>query len=250
MPEPIRSPLLREVPHGFFTREGGVSGGIHAGLNAGPGSRDDPAAVAENRRRVAEAMAAGHLVSVAQVHGDTVVRVRGPWEDARPQADAMVTTEAGIALGVLTADCAPVLLAETRAGVVGAAHAGWKGALAGVLEAVVEAMVAEGAQRGRIRAAVGPLISQAAYEVGPDLVERFVDDDPETARFFAGGQGDRAQFDLAGYVLWRLRGAGVEAEWTGHCTYADARRFFSHRRACHAGEPDYGRLVAAIRVPS
>ena len=150
---------------------------------------------------------------------------------------------------MLTADCTPVLFADRAAGVVGAAHAGWRGALGGILEAVLSAMEALGADRGRTVAAVGPVISQRAYEVGPEFVERFMDDEPETARFFAGGEGDRAMFDLPGYCLWRLRGAGVaEAGWTGHCTYSDERRFYSYRRACHRGEADYGRLVSAIRV--
>jgi hypothetical protein len=159
----------------------------------------------------------------------------------------MVTDRPGVALAVLTADCAPVLLADAQAGVVGAAHAGWKGALGGVLEATVEAMEALGAERDRVLAAIGPAISQRAYEVGPEFVERFLDEDPENARHFAGGQGSRAMFDLPGFCLARLRGAGVgAAAWTGHCTYSDPGRLFSYRRACHAGEPDYGRLLAAI----
>ncbi|MGF1500367.1 MAG: peptidoglycan editing factor PgeF [Paracoccaceae bacterium] len=251
-PQPITA---REIPapHGFFTRLGGVSTGLYESLNGGPGSADAPAAVAENRARIAAALGAAHLVSVAQVHGATALEVTGPWPDAslhgRPEADAMVTATPGVALAILTADCAPVLLVDPAAGVVGAAHAGWKGARAGVLDSVVAAMEAKGAGRSRIRAAIGPTIGQASYEVGPEFVERFLDDDPETARFFAGGRGDRAQFDLPGYCLWRLRAAGVEAVWTGHCTYADPARFFSYRRATHAGAPDYGRLVAAIAVP-
>ena len=243
---PITAPMLRGVTHGFFTREGGVSTGIYAGLNGGPGSADDAAAIAENRRRIAAHLGAEALVSLHQVHSADVVTVTGPWGAARPRADAMVTDRPGIALGVLTADCAPVLFADAEAGVVGAAHAGWKGALSGVLEATVEAMQALGAERDRITAAIGPLISQRAYEVGPEFVERFLDEDPENARFFAGGAGDRAMFDLAGYCLSRLGLAGVAAQWTGHCTCSDPARFFSYRRACHAGEANYGRLVAAI----
>jgi YfiH family protein len=198
-------------------------------------------------------MGAAHLVSVNQVHSAQAVRVTAPWQGARPRADAMVTDRPGIALAVLTADCAPVLLADAEGGVVGAAHAGWKGALGGVIEAVVEAMQGLGAERDRIVAAVGPVISQRAYEVGPDFVARFLDDDPQNGRFFAGGQGcaagDRAMFDLPGYCLARLRTAGVgAAAWTGHCTYADPQRFYSYRRACHRGEPDYGRLVSAIAL--
>jgi hypothetical protein len=247
-PRPIRADALRGVPHGFFTREGGVSRGLHAGLNCGLGSEDDPAAVAENRRRVAAALGAGALLTGRQVHGDRALPVSGPWPDARPEADALVTATPGIAVGVLTADCAPVLLSDRAAGVVGAAHAGWRGALDGILESALAAMERLGAERGRIAAAVGPTIRQAAYEVGPKFVARFLDDDPETARFFAGGSGDRALFDLSGYVCARLRAAGVEAAWTGHCTHSDPARFYSHRRARRAGEPDYGRLVAAIAV--
>lgn len=250
---PIIAEGLRGVAHGFFTREGGVSGGIYASLNGGPGSGDDGAAVVENRRRIAGRLGNRHLVSVHQVHSADALVVTEPWTGDRPRADAMATDRPGIALGILTADCAPVLFADTQAGVVGAAHAGWKGALAGVMEATVEAMQGLGAERDRIAAAIGPVISQRAYEVGPEFVERFLDDDPENGRFFAGGQsgatGDRAMFDLPGYCLSRLRAAGIgAAEWTGHCTYSDPRRFYSYRRACHAGEPDYGRLVAAITL--
>lgn len=245
---PITAELLRGVRHGFFTREGGVSTGIYAGLNGGPGSRDEPDAVAENRRRIAEHLGGQALVSLHQVHSADVIRVTEAWDADRPRADAMVTDRSGIALGVLTADCAPVLFVDREAKVIGAAHAGWKGALAGVLEATVEAMQALGAERERIVAAIGPVISQRAYEVGPDFVERFLNDEPENGRFFAGGQGDRAMFDLPGYCLSSLRGAGVTAEWTGYCTFSDPVRFFSYRRACHAGESDYGRLVAAIAL--
>lgn len=246
---PIAAPILRDVRHGFFTREGGVSRGIYAGLNGGFGSRDDAASVADNRRLIAVHLGADRLVSLHQVHSAGVVRVTGPWEGDPPRADAMVTDRPGVALGVLTADCAPVVFTDAQASVIGAAHAGWKGALAGVLEATVAAMEDLGAERDRVVAAIGPVISQRAYEVGPEFVERFIDDDPENARFFAAGQGDRAMFDLPGYCLSRLRAAGVaEAEWTGHCTYSDPDRFFSYRRACHEGDPDYGRLVAAITL--
>lgn len=246
---PVASPLLRPVAHGFFTREGGVSTGLYASLNGGQGSRDDPAAVAENRARIARHLGAAHLVSVHQVHGTTAVEATGPWQGARPRADAMVTATPGIALAVLTADCAPVLLADAEAGVVGAAHAGWRGALAGVLESVIEAMEGLGAARGRIRAAVGPTISQRAYEVGPEFLDTFLAENPDHARFFAGGAGDRVHFDLPSFCLHRLRAAGVaEAEWTGHCTFSDEARFFSYRRAVKRGEGDYGRLVAAIRL--
>ena len=248
MLRPIRSDLLRDVAHGFFTREGGVSEGLYAGLNGGQGSGDDAYRVAENRKRIAEALGAEHLVSVSQVHSPDAVAVTAPWQD-RPNADAMVTDRPGLALGILTADCTPVLFADRAAGVVGAAHAGWKGALTGVLEATLDAMEGLGADRARTTAAIGPVISQRAYEVGPEFVERFLDDDPETGRFFAAGEGDRAMFDLPGYCLIRLRAACVgEAAWTGHCTYSDEARFYSYRRACHRGEGDYGRLVSAIMV--
>jgi hypothetical protein len=246
---PIRADALAGVVHGFFTRQGGVSTGLYASLNGGQGSDDDAEAVAENRARIAAELGAGHLVSVYQVHGDRVAPVTGPWPGARPEADAMVTDRPGIGLAILTADCAPVLLADREAGVIGAAHAGWKGALAGVLEAVVAAMAGLGAERDRIAAAVGPTISQRAYEVGPEFLERFLDEDPELGRFFAGGQGDRAMFDLPGFCLHRLREAGVgRAEWTGHCTFSDPGLFYSYRRATHRREPDYGRLVAAIAL--
>lgn len=249
MLSPIKSDLLPSFRHGFFTREGGVSEGIYSGLNGGQSSADTADAVTENRRRIRAYLGAETLVSVHQVHSPDVVVVADAWTDAKPRADAMVTNRPGQALAVLTADCTPVLFADREAGVIGAAHAGWKGASAGVLEATLAAMEGLGAARARTVAAVGPVISQRAYEVGPEFVERFVDEDPGTGRFFAGGQGDRAMFDLPGFCLSRLREAGVaEAAWTGHCTYSDEARFFSYRRACHRGEPDYGRLVAAIML--
>ena len=251
-PAPIVSPALRGVPHGFFTRAGGVSEGIYAGLNCGPGSGDAAAAVAENRARAAAAMGAApeRLLTLHQVHSAEVISVSAPFEGARPRADGLVTATPGLALGALAADCAPILMADAAAGVVAAVHSGWGGALADIPGAAVSAMVVAGAARERITAVVGPCISQAAYEVGPDFVERFLDDDPDHARHFAAGLGDRAQFDLPGFVLGRLRAAGVgHAEWTGHCTYADETRFYSYRRATHRGEADYGRLISAIRVP-
>lgn len=240
------------APHGFFTREGGVSSGLYASLNGGQGSGDSADAVAENRRRIAAHFGLGPeaLVSVHQTHSDNALEVTEPWPGARPKADGMVTGRPGLALAVLTADCAPVLMADTEAGVIGACHAGWRGALEGIVGATVAAMVRLGARRERIAAAVGPCISQASYEVGPELVEMFIDDDPDHARHFAGGEGDRAQFDLPGFCLARLRAEGVAAEWTGHCTYSDAERFFSYRRATHRGEADYGRLVSAIALPA
>ncbi|MEM0922197.1 MAG: peptidoglycan editing factor PgeF [Pseudomonadota bacterium] len=245
MTEPILADPLRGLAHGFFTRLGGVSPGIYTSLNGGQGSADSSDAVAENRRRIAASLRVETLISVHQIHSAEAVIVTEPW-DERPRADAMVTDRPGLALGVLTADCAPVLLADHAAGVIGAAHAGWKGALGGVLEAVTAAMEGLGARR--ITAVVGPCISQQAYEVGPEFFDRFAADDPETAHFFAGGSGDRLQFDLPGYVMARLRAAGAEASWTGHCTYGDAARFFSYRRSVHRGEGDYGRLVSAIAL--
>ncbi|MEO0363335.1 MAG: peptidoglycan editing factor PgeF [Pseudomonadota bacterium] len=246
---PIRDGLIA-APHGFFTRAGGVSTGIYEGLNCGPGSSDDPEAVAANRAAVASALGAEALVSLHQVHSAEVVIVDGPMED-RPRADAMATKTPGVALGALSADCAPVLFEDEAAGVVAAAHAGWRGALAGVTDAALEGMERLGAYRARIRAVIGPTISQRAYEVGPEFMDEFMAEDDANARYFANGQGDRLQFDLPGYLLGRLRAAGVaEAVWTGHCTYSDEAKFYSYRRATHRGEAGYGRLVAAIAPPS
>lgn len=236
--------------HGFFTRKGGASSGIFAGLNCGTGSSDQAEIVAINRARVAQAMGVevADLVTVHQVHSPDVVTVTGPLHD-RPRADAMVTATPGLALAVLTADCQPVLFADAKAGVVGAAHAGWKGARDGVLEATLDAMEALGAQRGRIAAAIGPCISQTAYEVGQEFYESLTDDAPECRRFFVNGNGDKYLFDLPSYGLWRLREAGVgHAEWTRHCTYRDPARFYSYRRTRHAGEADYGRQISVIRL--
>ena len=247
-PEAITSAVL-PVRHAFLTRRGGVSGGLYASLNCGRGSDDDPEAVAANRALAAEALgvAPAALATVHQVHSAraVVLREAGP----PPEADALATDRPGLALGILTADCAPVLLADAEAGVVGAAHAGWRGALGGVIEAAVEAMVGLGARPGRIAAAVGPCIGPAAYEVGPELEARFTAHDPASARFFHAPAGRRAHLDLPAYALHRLRGAGVaRAEWTGHCTHADPARFFSYRRSRRAGEPDYGRLLSVVRL--
>jgi len=248
--EIITADALAPLHHGFFTRRGGASSGIFSGLNCGPGSSDQSEIVSINRTRVAEAMAVSpdHLVTVHQIHSADVVSVAAPL-GPRPRADAIVTATPGLAVGVLTADCQPVLFADGEAGVIGAAHAGWRGARDGVLEATLAAMEALGAERGRIAAVIGPSISQRNYEVGPELLEEFMAEDPESARFFANGEGDRYLFDLPGYGLSRLRRAGVgHAEWTRHCTYADPERFYSYRRATHAGEADYGRLISAIRL--
>lgn len=246
----ITADALDGVRHGFFGRAGGASSGVFAGLNCGYGSSDQDDVVAINRGRVAVVLGVAEpaLVGVHQVHSADVVHVDGPTA-ARPRADALVTATRGLALSVLTADCQPVLFADAQAGVIGAAHAGWKGALNGVLEATLDAMETLGAQRGRIAAVIGPSISQRAYEVGPEFFETFMDADPVYGRFFAQGEADRLQFDLPGFGLHRLRVAGVgQAEWTRHCTYTDADRFFSYRRSVHAREADFGRLISAIRL--
>jgi YfiH family protein len=248
--EILTADALAPMRHGFFTRRGGASSGVFAGLNCGPGSSDQSEVVALNRARAAQAMqvAPERLVTLHQVHSAEVVRIDTPPEE-RPRADGLVTRAPGLALGVLTADCMPVLFADPEAGVIGAAHAGWRGARDGILEATLAAMVSEGARTSRIVAVIGPSISQGAYEVGPEFVESFLDEDSDNARFFASGAGDRALFDLPAYGLARLRAAGVgHAEWTRHCTYADAARFYSYRRATHARAADYGRLLTAIRL--
>ena len=249
--EILTADILGPVRHGFFTRRGGASSGVFSGLNCGTGSSDQTEIVEINRNRVAEAMDVprDRLVTVFQAHTPDVEVVKAPIRGDRPRADAMVTNTPGLALAILTADCQPVLFADKSAGVVGAAHAGWRGALDGVLEATLDAMEGLGAIRGNVRAAIGPSISQRAYEVGPEFFDDFMMEDPENARFFAGGQGDRMQFDLPSYGLHRLRRAGVgEAEWIRHCTYCDPDRFYSYRRSTHAGEADYGRLISVIRL--
>ncbi|RYG90683.1 peptidoglycan editing factor PgeF [Loktanella sp. IMCC34160] len=250
----ITSDLLSPLRHGFFARKGGASSGVFEGLNCGYGSSDQHEAVTINRTRVAEAMGAPikALQGVHQTHSAKVLTVDGPVDDPegpRPEADGIVTATPGIVVSVLTADCQPVLFADPRAGVVGAAHAGWKGALGGVLEATVDAMEALGAERQDIVAVIGPSISQRAYEVGPEFFEDFMDEDPAYGRFFANGDGDRFLFDLPGFGLYRLRAAGVgQAEWTRHCTYSDPARFYSYRRTTHERQADYGRLISAIRL--
>lgn len=249
--EILTSDLLAGCRHGFFTRRGGASSGIYAGLNCGPGSCDQREAVALNRARVAVSVEVPpeRLLSLHQVHSAEVA-VAGPegWTE-RPRADAAVSASPGVALGILTADCAPVLFLDREAGVIGAAHAGWRGALDGVLEATLAAMERLGARAGSVRAAVGPTISQRAYEVGPEFFDRFRDEEAGYERFFVPGQGDRLRFDLPGFVVARLRASGVaEAAWVGACTYSEPERFFSYRRSTHAGEPDYGRLISVIRL--
>ena len=247
--EIITADSLAPLRHGFFTRKGGASSGVFAGLNCGTGSSDQSEIVAINRARVADAMqvAPSHLVGVHQVHSADVVPVRAPLEE-KPRADAMVTATPGVALSVLTADCQPVLFADAENGVAGAAHAGWRGALDGVLERTVDAMEGLGARRAAIRAVIGPSISQRAYEVGPEFLETFLAEDSDYGRFFVGGAGDRLHFDLPGFGLYRLRLAGVAAEWTRHCTHSDPARFYSFRRTTQDREADYGRLISVIRL--
>ncbi len=251
----LTSRRLQQLPgvrHAFFTRQGGVSTGLYESLNLGRGSKDHPVAVAENRRRAAAAFGVepGWLLSCFQTHSTLVRVAEGPWGDDRPEGDAIVTTVPGVVCGALTADCAPVLLADPGARVVGCAHAGWKGALDGVVESAVSAMVAAGADRRDITAVVGPCIGPDSYEVGEEFLERFVHHDPGCEHFFRpGGTPDKRLFDLPGFVLWRLEQAGVhDCEWTGHDTCADEARFFSNRRAFKRGETDYGRLMSAIML--
>jgi YfiH family protein len=242
---------LPNIRHGFFTRHGGVSGGLYASLNGGIGSRDEPANVRENRARMTRAVGAAHLVTAYQVHSPQVAVAEEPWtREQAPRADAVVTRVRSLAVGITTADCGPVLLADAEAQVIGAAHAGWRGALAGILEATVAAMERLGAARARIRAALGPMIRQESYEVGPEFVAQFLAADPQNARFLAAAnRGGHARFDLAGYILARLERAHVgHVEDLGHCTYAEPEHFFSYRRATHRAEPDYGRHVSAIAL--
>lgn len=247
-PAPWQSDALARVRHGFFGRRGGVSTGIYASLNAGTGSNDDADAVRENRRRIAAAFAAPgeRLVGVHQVHSPHAVFVSEPWTGDRPHADALVTTTPGLIVSVLSADCAPVLLADAEARVVCAAHAGWKGALSGVLEAAVALMREHRAQN--IAAAIGPCIHQASYEVGPEFEQRFIGADRANARFFIPGDGDRRRFDLPGFCAARLAALGIAADILPLDTCALAEDFFSNRRAFRNGEPDYGRNCAAISL--
>ena len=253
-PEPLRSALLDEaasagIRHGFFTRVGGVSQGIYQGLNIGTGSADDQDLVRENRRRVAAWMGVepNHLLTVHQVHSPDAIVVRGPFAGERPKADAMVTDRPGLALGAASADCGPVLFADPKARVIGAAHAGWKGALTGVLESTIAAMESLGARREDISAVLGPSISARNYEVGPEFVARFIAAEPGNARYFEPSPAaGHSMFDLNRYTIDRLRAAGVKADGLDRCTYAEEDLFYSYRRTTHRGEPDYGRLISAI----
>lgn len=251
----IESPLLSAVPglrHAFFTRHGGVSSGVYQSLNGGLGSNDDPAGVAENRRRMAERMgvAPDRLINAHQIHSADAAIATEPWQTAtRPRADAIVTVREGLAIAITTADCGPVLLVDSRARVIAAAHAGWKGALTGIVESTVATMEKLGAKRSRVIAAIGPMIRQPSYEVGEELVTRFLGADPSNATFFGPAQrAGHAMFDLAGFIKRRLDMAGILiVDDLGLDTYAD-ERFFSYRRSVHRKEPDYGRHVHAIAL--
>jgi YfiH family protein len=252
MIELLRANGLEDVPHGFAGRRGGVSTGVHAGLNVGLGSHDDREAVMRNRDLARDALLPGAtLVTVHQVHSPDVMTVTDPIADtARPAADAMVTNHPGLVLGILTADCVPVLFADADAGVVGAAHAGWKGAIGGVTDRTIEAMVALGADPARIACAIGPCIGRASYEVGDDFAARFEKDDSANERFFTPGRPGHHQFDIAAYVAARLAGAGIgRIALLDEDTYSQPDRFYSYRRACHAQESDYGRQISMIALP-
>jgi len=243
---------LGGVPHGFLGRRGGVSGGAIASLNCGWGSGDDLSLIVENRRRAADAVLPGaRIVAPHQIHSAEAM-VAGDWPDNdRPHGDALVSDRPGILIGILTADCAPVLFADVEAGVVGAAHAGWKGALGGVTDATLQAMEQLGARRERIVAAIGPTIARSSYEVDHAFAERFCEADPANERFFTDGPGDRPHFDLPAYLLGRLAAAGVKrVEALGLDTYASEADFYSYRRATHRGEPGYGRQLSLIGLPA
>ncbi|CDZ46817.1 peptidoglycan editing factor PgeF [Neorhizobium galegae] len=256
LPEPIESPLLNDragarIRHGFFTRKGGVSQGLYAGLNVGIGSDDDREKVTENRARVAAwfGLPLEKLATVHQVHSPDVFVVDETYAGERPKVDAMVTSVPGVALGVLAADCGPILFADGENGVIGAAHAGWKGALTGVLENTIEAMISLGAARENITAVLGPSIAPASYEVGPEFVERFLSYDPSYEAFFTpSSSAGHSMFDLPSLTIKRLTVAGVRAQSLGLDTYPDAERFYSYRRTTHAKEPDYGRQISAIAL--
>lgn len=250
---PVLTSKLLDVPgvrHAFFTRHGGVSQGLYASLNVGLGSKDDLDAVRENRRRCAAHFDAEGIVTVYQVHSATALTVEGPWPADPPQADGVVSATPGVVCAALAADCAPILFIDPQARIVAAAHAGWKGALTGVVEATVARMQALGAQPSRVRAVVGPCIGPQSYEVGLEFLDRFAGEDAAYARFFSpGAEPEKRQFDLPAFVLGRLRAAGVETcEWVGHDTCAEADDFFSNRRAFQRGEPDFGRLLSAIML--
>ena len=250
--EVIRADVLAGLPHGFLGRRGGVSGGVCAGLNVGLGSDDDPEAVRANRRLAVDAVAPGaRLVTLHQVHSAKAIPVTASFpDDARPPSDALVTDRTGLALGILTADCTPVLFADRKAGVIGAAHAGWKGAIGGVIDSTIAEMEELGASRSNIVAAVGPTIARKSYEVDEGFFHRFTAEDEAHERFFSSGKPGHHQFDLEGFVVSRLAAAGLSRiEALGLDTYSNPDRFFSYRRATHRGEPDYGRQISLIALP-
>jgi YfiH family protein len=249
--KPWTAGVLAGVRHGFFGREGGVSSGIYASLNAGTGSNDDPANVLENRRRIASEFGIDrdHLTGVHQIHSPTAVFIDAPWEGERPRADALVTTTPNLAISILTADCTPILFADREAKVIGAAHAGWRGALGGVIENTLSLMEEHGAQRARIAAAIGPTIHQNSYEVGPEFEAEFTAVDPDFARFFVPGSDDRFHFDLPGFCASRLTAAGItQIETLPLDTYAESTRLHSHRRSVHEKAGDYGRNCSVIML--
>jgi polyphenol oxidase len=245
----LSSRALTVVPHGFLGRRGGVSGGFYTSLNVGLGSNDDRAAVTENRHRAVDAVMPGaQLVTLHQVHSAEVVTATAPWPDeARPHADGVVTAQPGLLLGILTADCVPVLFADVERRIIGAAHAGWKGALGGVTDNIITAMIALGARRDSIVVAIGPCIGRASYEVSDDFARAFETANPANERFFTAGKAGHHYFDIEAYVIHRLSIAGISRiDPLGIDTYADASHFFSYRRTCHAGEKDYGRQISLI----
>ena len=249
--EKVTSSLLSPFQHGFYTRKGGASSGIYSGLNCGAGSSDQYDNVQLNRKRITLDMnlAEGSLVGIHQIHSSAALVVSEPFQN-KPKADAIVTCCPDLGLSILTADCQPVLFGDPENGIIGAAHAGWRGTLDGILEATIDKMERIGAKRTSIRTVIGPCISESAYEVGLEFFERFADEDPSSAAFFANGtQPDKYLFNLPGFGLHRLRQAGVQdCAWTGHCTYADPNRFFSYRRSTHEKEVDYGRLISVIKI--
>lgn len=250
--EAVHASALGHLPHGFLGRSGGVSTGIVAGLNVGTGSKDDPDAIAENRRRAIDAVMPGaRLATVHQVHSNEARYVAEPWPQwERPKADAMVTDQPGLLLGILTADCAPVLLVDAQSGIIGAAHAGWRGAFCGVTDSAIAAMEEIGARRERIAAAIGPCIALPSYEVDEAFRDRFIDADAANDRFFITTASDSLHFDLPAYVRHRLIAAGIDEVETIHLdTYSNPDRFFSYRRATHLHEPDYGRQISLIGIP-
>ena len=250
-PPSSRASVLAGVKHGFFGREGGVSSGIYASLNAGTGSNDDPANVLENRARIAAAFGIDrdHLTGVHQVHSPDAVFIDAPWPGERPRADALVTTTPNLAISILTADCTPILFADREANVIGAAHAGWRGAIGGVIENTVRLMEEHGARRERIAAAIGPCIHQSSYEVGPEFEAEFIAADPTFARFFVPGAGDRLHFDLPAFCASRLSAAGItQIETLPLDTYAESTRLHSHRRSVHEKAGDYGRNCSVIML--